>query len=139
MEVVELIGRLLQHEKRHESYVRGPHSALGDPLTLEAKKITGVHLANRNFSSAKLSGCEFNACKFNACNFSNAQLISALLREPAMSPKGPHSRMHHLMMEYYSFDDLGQSYDIAQQEDRVAVKLGRHSNDFMTSFYMRTP
>ena len=47
--------------------------------------------------------------------------------------------MHHLMMEFYSLDDVGQSYDIAQREDRVAVKFGRHPNDFMTSFYMRTP
>jgi 2,3-dihydroxybiphenyl 1,2-dioxygenase len=54
--------------------------------------------------------------------------------------QGSRSRMHHLMMEFYSLDDVGQSYDIAQQrEDRVAVKFGRHSNDFMTSFYMRTP
>jgi hypothetical protein len=35
--------------------------------------------------------------------------------------------------------DFGQSYDLAQGEDRVAVKFGRHPNDFMTSFYMRTP
>jgi 2,3-dihydroxybiphenyl 1,2-dioxygenase len=27
------------------------------------------------------------------------------------------SRMHHLMMEFYSLDDVGQSYDIAQRED----------------------
>lgn len=53
--------------------------------------------------------------------------------------QGPHSAMHHLMMEFYSLDDVGQSYDLAQQEDRVAVKFGRHPNDFMTSFYMRTP
>ena len=54
--------------------------------------------------------------------------------------QGSRSRMHHLMMEFYSLDDVGQSYDIAQQkEDRVAVKFGRHSNDFMASFYMRTP
>ena len=50
-----------------------------------------------------------------------------------------HTRVHHLMMEFYSLDDVGQSYDLAQQEDRVAVKFGRHGNDFMTSFYMRTP
>jgi 2,3-dihydroxybiphenyl 1,2-dioxygenase len=52
---------------------------------------------------------------------------------------GPRNRMHHLMMEFYSLDDVGQSYDIAQQEDRVVVKFGRHPNDLMTSFYMRTP
>ena len=53
--------------------------------------------------------------------------------------QGSRSRMHHLMMEFYSLDDVGQSYDIAQREDRVAVKFGRHPNDFMTSFYMHTP
>jgi 2,3-dihydroxybiphenyl 1,2-dioxygenase len=53
--------------------------------------------------------------------------------------QGLGSRMHHLMMEFYSLDDVGQSYDIAQREDRVAVNFGRHPNDLMTSFYMRTP
>ncbi len=53
--------------------------------------------------------------------------------------QGSSSRMHHLLMEFYSLDDVGQSYDIAQQDERVVVKYGRHSNDFMTSFYMRTP
>jgi 2,3-dihydroxybiphenyl 1,2-dioxygenase len=48
--------------------------------------------------------------------------------------------MHHLMMELYSLDDVGQSYDRALGADnRVAVTLGRHHNDLMTSFYMRTP
>jgi len=42
--------------------------------------------------------------------------------------------LHHLMMEVYSLDDVGQSYDIAQAEGRVAVTLGRHPNDYMTSF-----
>jgi len=53
--------------------------------------------------------------------------------------QGSSARMHHLMMEFFSLDDVGQSYDLAQGDGRVAVKLGRHSNDFMTSFYMRTP
>jgi 2,3-dihydroxybiphenyl 1,2-dioxygenase len=48
--------------------------------------------------------------------------------------------MHHLMVELFSLDDVGQGYDIAQtQQDRVSVTLGRHTNDFMTSFYARTP
>jgi 2,3-dihydroxybiphenyl 1,2-dioxygenase len=48
--------------------------------------------------------------------------------------------MHHLMMELYSLDDVGQAYDVAQGvADRVAVSLGRHHNDYMTSFYTRTP
>lgn len=47
--------------------------------------------------------------------------------------------MHHLMMEMLSLDDVGQAYDIAQVEDRVGVTLGRHTNDFMTSFYCHSP
>ena len=52
----------------------------------------------------------------------------------------PGRAMHHLMMELYSLDDVGKGYDIAQQDpERVAVKMGRHPNDLMLSFYMRTP
>ena len=48
--------------------------------------------------------------------------------------------MHHLMVELFSLDDVGQSYDIAMmQPDRIGVTLGRHTNDFMTSFYAKTP
>jgi 2,3-dihydroxybiphenyl 1,2-dioxygenase len=49
------------------------------------------------------------------------------------------SGMHHLMVELFSLDDVGQSYDVALTEDRVNVTLGRHTNDLMTSFYARTP
>jgi 2,3-dihydroxybiphenyl 1,2-dioxygenase len=48
--------------------------------------------------------------------------------------------MHHLMVELFSLDDVGQSYDVAlREENRVSVTLGRHTNDFMTSFYAKTP
>jgi 2,3-dihydroxybiphenyl 1,2-dioxygenase len=47
--------------------------------------------------------------------------------------------MHHLMVEMFSLDDVGQSYDVALHEERVNVTLGRHTNDLMTSFYARTP
>jgi 2,3-dihydroxybiphenyl 1,2-dioxygenase len=48
--------------------------------------------------------------------------------------------VHHLMVELYMLDDVGQAYDLAlDQEDRIATTLGRHSNDFMTSFYANTP
>jgi 2,3-dihydroxybiphenyl 1,2-dioxygenase len=54
--------------------------------------------------------------------------------------EGPMSAMHHLMIELYSFDDVGQGYDLAQTAgDKIVAKLGRHSNDLMTSFYMKTP
>jgi 2,3-dihydroxybiphenyl 1,2-dioxygenase len=47
--------------------------------------------------------------------------------------------VHHVMMEVFSFDDLGQGYDIALGQERVATTLGRHTSDFITSFYSWTP
>jgi 2,3-dihydroxybiphenyl 1,2-dioxygenase len=48
--------------------------------------------------------------------------------------------MHHLMVELFSLDDVGQAYDVAlTQPDRIGVTLGRHTNDLMTSFYAKTP
>ena len=38
--------------------------------------------------------------------------------------------LHHLMVELYSLDDVGQGYDIALGEpERIATTLGRHPND----------
>jgi 2,3-dihydroxybiphenyl 1,2-dioxygenase len=52
----------------------------------------------------------------------------------------PVNRMHHLMVELYSLDDVGQAYDLTiQHPERIVATLGRHSNDLMTSFYQRTP
>jgi 2,3-dihydroxybiphenyl 1,2-dioxygenase len=48
--------------------------------------------------------------------------------------------VHHMMVELFSLDDVGQGYDIAQQEEgRVTSTLGRHINDMVTSFYSKTP
>lgn len=48
--------------------------------------------------------------------------------------------VHHIMMEVFQFDDLGQGYDIALgKAGRVATTLGRHTSDFITSFYSFTP
>jgi 2,3-dihydroxybiphenyl 1,2-dioxygenase len=48
--------------------------------------------------------------------------------------------VHHIMMEVFSFDDVGQGYDLALGEkNRVGVTLGRHTSDFITSFYSWTP
>jgi 2,3-dihydroxybiphenyl 1,2-dioxygenase len=50
------------------------------------------------------------------------------------------SGIHHIMMELNGLDDVGQAYDMASADpERIATTLGRHTNDFMTSFYARTP
>ena len=57
----------------------------------------------------------------------------------AMVGSGKRS-MHHFMVELCSLDDVGQGYDLAQlEEGRVAYTLGRHTNDYMTSFYSHSP
>jgi len=48
--------------------------------------------------------------------------------------------VHHMMVELYSFDDVGQGYDLAQgDKEKIAVTLGRHSGDYVTSFYTWNP
>ena len=50
------------------------------------------------------------------------------------------SGFHHFMVEFNNLDDVGQGYDLAcLEEDRIAYTLGRHTNDYMTSFYAKTP
>jgi 2,3-dihydroxybiphenyl 1,2-dioxygenase len=47
---------------------------------------------------------------------------------------------HHMNVELYSLDDVGQGLDLAlAEEGRLAVSLGRHAGDYMTSFYTHTP
>ena len=48
--------------------------------------------------------------------------------------------IHHIMVEYTMFDDVGQGYDVMIANDhKIGVTLGRHTNDLMTSFYVNTP
>jgi 2,3-dihydroxybiphenyl 1,2-dioxygenase len=52
----------------------------------------------------------------------------------------PETNIHHLMIEMFSLDDVGQGYDLAlREEGRIATTFGRHTNDFMTSFYSNSP
>ncbi len=47
---------------------------------------------------------------------------------------------HHFMIEYQNLDDVGQGYDLALLEpETIAYTLGRHTNDYMTSYYANTP
>lgn len=48
--------------------------------------------------------------------------------------------VHHLMLEVADPDDVGRAYDIVRERGiPVAMGLGRHTNDNMFSFYVRTP
>ena len=48
--------------------------------------------------------------------------------------------LNALDVDMARLDDVGQAYDLAlNDENRIGTTLGRHTNDFMTSFYSRTP
>ncbi len=48
--------------------------------------------------------------------------------------------VHHVMLEVAEVDDVGRAHDIVnEQQLQLAMTLGRHTNDEMTSFYVRTP
>ena len=48
--------------------------------------------------------------------------------------------IHHMMVELFSLDDVGQAYDIALTEpESIGSTFGRHTNDHVTSFYSWSP
>jgi len=51
----------------------------------------------------------------------------------------PRKKIHHIMMEYTSIDDVGTAYDLCLERDLVTATLGRHLNDHMFSFYFKNP
>lgn len=49
-------------------------------------------------------------------------------------------RLNHIMLELQSLDDVGRAYYECQDRGvPIAQTLGRHNNDFVVSFYMRSP
>ena len=58
----------------------------------------------------------------------------------ALAPVPASAGLVHLMIETASLDDMGQALDrCARRGAPVSATLGRHANDQMVSFYVRTP
>jgi 2,3-dihydroxybiphenyl 1,2-dioxygenase len=47
--------------------------------------------------------------------------------------------VHHVMFEVLALDDVGRAYDFALENWRIGQTLGRHSNDWVVSFYAFCP
>jgi extradiol dioxygenase len=48
--------------------------------------------------------------------------------------------LHHVMLEVADLDDVGTTYELCRKAGvPLTMDLGRHSNDRMLSFYLRTP
>ena len=53
---------------------------------------------------------------------------------------GMSKRLHHFMLQLQSLNDGGTTYDLCQAQDvPIVMRLGKHTNDHMVSFYLRTP
>ncbi len=58
----------------------------------------------------------------------------------ALIPIPMPKRLHHFMMQLRSIDDVGATMYLVQDRGiEITASLGRHTNDHMLSFYMRTP
>ena len=58
----------------------------------------------------------------------------------ALAPMPADAGIVHLMIEVAALDDVGRAMDrCARRGAPVSASLGRHANDLMVSFYVRTP
>ena len=58
----------------------------------------------------------------------------------ALAPMPAEAGIVHLMIEVAALDDVGRALDrCARREAPLSASLGRHANDLMVSFYVRTP
>jgi 3,4-dihydroxy-9,10-secoandrosta-1,3,5(10)-triene-9,17-dione 4,5-dioxygenase len=58
----------------------------------------------------------------------------------ALAPMPSEQGIIHLMVEVAALDDVGRTLDrCAKYKAPVSATLGRHANDLMVSFYVRTP
>ncbi len=50
-------------------------------------------------------------------------------------------QFNHFMVEFADLDDTGRAYDLLVKQEgyQVTMDFGRHTNDAMTSFYIKTP
>ncbi|MGH7961238.1 MAG: VOC family protein, partial [Candidatus Binatia bacterium] len=54
-------------------------------------------------------------------------------------PRKPAKQLRHFMLQLQSLDDVGATYYMCQDKGLINRTLGRHTNDHMVSFYMRSP
>jgi len=58
----------------------------------------------------------------------------------AVGQAGPLRGLHHIMLELKDMNDVGTTYELCRARGLpISMDLGRHSNDQMFSFYLRTP
>lgn len=87
------------------------------------------------FSISDYIAWDSNDAVFLHCNARHHTL--ALMQD---GPGGPAGALMHIMIEAKTYDDVGYGYDIVRDLGiPVMIEPGKHSNDHMQSFYLKTP
>ena len=95
------------------------------------RDVLGMHISD-HVQITPAPGVTFQATFFH-CNPRHHSLAFVA------APNAP-KRLHHFMLQTQALDDVGATYDLCQdQEIPIVMNLGRHTNDHMLSFYMKTP
>ena len=93
------------------------------------------YMAVFGFSISDYIAWDDNDAVFLHCNPRHHTL--AIMAE---RPGRPAGALNHIMLEAKSRDDVGYGYDIVRDKGiPVMIEPGKHSNDHMQSFYLRTP
>jgi 2,3-dihydroxybiphenyl 1,2-dioxygenase len=96
--------------------------------------VEGLGLAQSDWLELELAPGIDLEVRFFHCNARHHTL--ALAKAPFELPQ----RLHHVMFETASRDDVGAAFDRAWATDLpIPSGLGRHDNDGMFSFYLQTP
>ncbi len=112
------------------------HAVFATPAFDESHRfvVEGLGFAQSDWLEAEVApGIELEV-RFYHCNERHHTL--ALARAPFELPQ----KLHHLMFEMNSRDDVGAAFDRAWATDlAIPNGLGRHDNDGMFSFYVKSP
>lgn len=134
-----VLAQLLQHGSFHaprrlSGFVTGEqglgHAVIMVPDMDEAAKF---YESVMGFALSDICSHPF-PLRFLRCNRRHHSLAFA-------SPPGTRTRgLHHLMLQLNDLDDVGRAYDLCRERNvPISMTLGRHTNDQMVSFYLRTP
>ena len=93
-------------------------------------------------SCLKALGSDYIDVNMGPADVQRVAFLNAGPRHHALAivPLEMPQRLHHLMLQVTDMDDVGTTYDLCHDQGvPIAMSLGRHTNDRMTSFYMQTP
>ena len=108
----------------------------GEPVLRFYTEVLGFRLRDSMRLAAELFGHPAGSpplfMRFLGCNERHHSL--------ALAPLEAESGIVHLMIEVATLDEVGRALDRCQRHGApVSASLGRHANDHMVSFYVRTP